>query len=211
MGLTSRATVTLTSQCTASGSSCCLLLQSSLKSYTQSWQLLDKDRSDNVAEEDTFGLGAYALREHGLSYVLQMCITKATTLMAEWENKTKFKFLPLIIDAAKAAAPTGELDGDAVINRGIPVPVLFLPAGARAAHKRLVLRLLYVFRICLFVRPHLSRAHYITSYVTMQMQCIAAFGGLQAKLQQMKVVLCCLDGENVVASREDPGSLAYSY
>ena len=52
---------------------------------------------------------------------------------------------------------------------------------------------------------------YITSYVTMQLQCIAAFGGLQAKLQQMKVVLCCLDGENVVGSRKHPGSLAYSY
>ena len=51
------------------------------------------------------------------------------------------------------------------------------------------------------MRPHLSRAQYITSYVTMQLQCIAAFGGLQAKLQQMKVVLCCLDGENVVGSR----------
>ena len=50
------------------------------------------------------------------------------------------------------------------------------------------------------MRPHLSRAQYITSYVTMQLQCIAAFGGLQAKLQQMKVVLCCLDGENVVGS-----------
>ena len=63
----------------------------------------------------------------------------------------------------------------------------------------------------LFVRPHLSRAQYITSYVTMQLQCTAAFGGLQAKVQQMKVVLCCLDGENVVGSREDPGFLAYSY
>ena len=63
-----------------------------------------------------------------------------------------------------------------------------LPAGAR---KRLVLKLLYVFRVCLFVclsvRPHLSRAQYITSYVTMQLKCMAAFGGLQAKLQQMKV------------------------
>ena len=63
------------------------------------------------------------------------------------------------------------------------------------------------------MRPHLSRAQYITSYVTMQLQCTAAFGGLQAKLhvQQMKVVLCCLDGENVVGSCEDPGFLAYSY
>ena len=87
----------------------------------------------------------------------------------------------------------------------------FLPAGARVARERLVLKLLYVFRVCLFVRPHLSRAQYITSYVTMQLQCIAAFGGLQAKLQQMKVVLCCLDGKNVVGSRKHPGSLAYSY
>ena len=45
----------------------------------------------------------------------------------------------------------------------------------------------------------------------MQLQYIAAFGALQAKLQQMKVVLCCLDGENVVGSRKDPGFLAYSY
>ena len=43
-------------------------------------------------------------------------------------------------------------------------------------------RLFVCLFVCLFVRPHLSRAHYITSYVTMQLQCIAAFGGLQAKL-----------------------------
>ena len=60
------------------------------------------------------------------------------------------------------------------------------------------------------MHPHLSRAQYITSYVTMQLQCIAVFGGLQAKLQQMKVVLCCLDGENLVGSRKDPDFLAYS-
>ena len=56
---------------------------------------------------------------------------------------------------------------------------------------QLVLRLLYVLSVflfvCLFVRPHLSRAQYITSYVTMQLQCIAALGGLQAELQQMKI------------------------
>ena len=61
------------------------------------------------------------------------------------------------------------------------------------------------------MRPHLSRAQYITSYVTMQLQCTAAFGALQAKLQQMKVVLYCLDGENMVGSRKNPGFLAYSY
>ena len=60
------------------------------------------------------------------------------------------------------------------------------------------------------MRPHLSRAQYVTSYVTIQLQCTAAFGRLQAKLQQMKVVLCCLD-EDVVGSRDDPGFLAYCY
>ena len=61
------------------------------------------------------------------------------------------------------------------------------------------------------MRPHLSRAQNITSYITMQLQCIAAFGGLQTKLQQMKVVLCCLDGENVVGRCKDPVLVAYSY
>ena len=61
------------------------------------------------------------------------------------------------------------------------------------------------------MRPHLSRAQYITSYVTMQLQRIAAFGGLQAKLQQMKAVLCCLDGENIVGSRKDPDFVVYRY
>ena len=85
---------------------------------------------------------------------------------------------------------------------------------ARTAGTKIDLRFPRLFVslfVCLFVRPHLSRAQNITSYVTMQLQCTAAFGGLQAKLQQMKVVLCCLDGENVVGSREDPGFLAYSY
>ncbi len=89
--------------------------------------------------------------------------------------------------------------------------MIFLPAGARAARERLVLRLLYVFRVCLFVRPHLSRAQYITSYVTMQLQYIAAFGGLQAKLQQTRVVVSCLGGENLVGSRKDPVLVAYNY
>ena len=31
----------------------------------------------------------------------------------------------------------------------------------------------------------------------MQLPCVAAFGCLRAKLQQMKVVVCCLDGENM--------------
>ena len=34
---------------------------------------------------------------------------------------------------------------------------------------------------------------------------VAAFVGLQAKLQQIKVVVCCLDGENLVGIRKDPG------
>ena len=85
---------------------------------------------------------------------------------------------------------------------------------ARTAGTKIALRFPRLFVglfVCLFVRPHLSRAQYITSYVTMQLQCIAAFGGLRAKLQQMKVVLCCLDGENVVGSRKDPVLVTYSY
>ena len=43
---------------------------------------------------------------------------------------------------------------------------LLVSAGACAACERLVLRLLYVFYVCLFVslfvRPHLSHAQYIT-------------------------------------------------
>ena len=65
--------------------------------------------------------------------------------------------------------------------------------------------------VCLFVSLHLSRAQYITSYITMQLLCIAAFGGLRAKLQQMKVVVCGLDGENLVGSHKDPVFMAYSY
>ena len=45
----------------------------------------------------------------------------------------------------------------------------------------------------------------------MQLQCIATFGGLQVKLQQMKVVVCCLDGENLVGSLKDPVYVAYRY
>ena len=67
--------------------------------------------------------------------------------------------------------------------------------------------------VCLSVRPHLSHAQYVTSYVTMQLQytSIAAFGSLQAKLQQTKVVVSCLDGEDLVGSRKDPVFVAYSY
>ncbi len=67
--------------------------------------------------------------------------------------------------------------------------------------------------VCLFVHPHLSRAQYVTSYITMQLQYIAAFGGLQAKLQQMMVhvVVCCVGGEKLVGSRKDPVFVVYSY
>ena len=53
---------------------------------------------------------------------------------------------------------------------------------ARTAGPKIALRFPRQF-VCLFVRSHLSRAQYIASYVTMQLQCIAAFGGLQAKLR----------------------------
>ena len=59
----------------------------------------------------------------------------------------------------------------------------------------------FVRFLCLFVHLHLSHAQYVTSYVTMQLQYVPAFGGLQAK--QMKVVVCCVDGENLVGSHKD--------
>ena len=52
--------------------------------------------------------------------------------------------------------------------------------------------------LCLFVRTY-----HVRNILTMQLQCTAAFEGLQAKLQQMKVIVCCLDGENLVGSRKD--------
>ena len=87
------------------------------------------------------------------------------------------------------------------------------------ARERLVLRLLYVFRVCLFVCTAVLcvRTYHVRNILrhTLLCNCMqcdnSSFGGLQAKLQQMKVVLCCLDGENLVGSRKDSGFLAYSY
>ena len=62
--------------------------------------------------------------------------------------------------------------------------VLFTSRSARSARTagtKIALRFPRLF-VCLFVRPHISRAQYIASYVTMQLQCLAVFGGLQAKL-----------------------------
>jgi hypothetical protein len=46
----------------------------------------------------------------------------------------------------------------------------------------------------------------------MQLQYIAAFGGLQAKLQQMTVhvVVCCVGGEKLIGSRKDSVFVVYS-
>ena len=76
---------------------------------------------------------------------------------------------------------------------GVHVFASWSACSARTAGTKIALRLL--------VRPHLSYAQYITSYVTMQLRYRAAFAGLQAKLQQMKVVVYCLDGKNLVSSR----------
>ena len=48
-------------------------------------------------------------------------------------------------------------------------------------------------------------------YVTMKLRYRAAFGGLRAKLLQTKVVVSCLDVENLVVSCKDPVLVAYSY
>ena len=71
---------------------------------------------------------------------------------------------------------------------------LFLPAGA---HERLVLRLLYVLRVCLFVCLSVCASALIpcTMYYIVRYYATAVYSSFWAKLQQMKVVLCCLDGE----------------
>ena len=59
--------------------------------------------------------------------------------------------------------------------------------------------------VCLCVRTYHMRN--ITSSVTMQLQSttvLTAFGGLQVKIQQASVDLCCLDGEKVVGSHDNP-------
>ena len=48
-------------------------------------------------------------------------------------------------------------------------------------------------------------------YYVIRYYATAAFGGLRAKLQQMNVVLCCLDGKNVVGIHKDPVLVTYSY
>ena len=87
----------------------------------------------------------------------------------------------------------------------------FLPAGAhasaRTAGPKIALRFsrLFVCASALITCP----IYYVIRYYATAVY--SSFGGLQAKLQQMKVVLCCLDGENLVGSRKDSGFLAYSY
>ena len=49
----------------------------------------------------------------------------------------------------------------------------------------------------------------ITSSVIMQLQS-TAFGGLQAKIQQAGIDLCCLDGEKEVGSYDNPVFATYS-
>ena len=119
--------------------------------------------------------------------------------------------------------------------------LFFTSRSARSARTAGTIRLLYVFRVCLFVCLSVCASALITCaiyyairyYATavyssvgglqaklQQMKVVlccyatavySSVGGLQAKLQQMKVVLCCLDGKNVVGSHKDPGFLAYSY
>ena len=96
-----------------------------------------------------------------------------------------------------------EITGSSAV-KPYPACTFYQPErSAQMAGPKIALRFLCLF-VCLFVCPHLSHVQYIMSYVTMQLQCIAAFGGLQAKLQQMKVVVCSLDGENLVGSHKDP-------
>ena len=89
----------------------------------------------------------------------------------------------------------------------------FLPAGARAARERLILRLIYVFRVCLFVCLSVCASALITcaKYYVIRYYATAVYSSFWRFAGQATVVLCCLDGENVVGSRKDPVFVAYSY
>ena len=78
---------------------------------------------------------------------------------------------------------------------------------ARTAGTKIALRFPRLF-VCASALITCAIYYVICYYAT---AVYSSVGGLQAKLQQMKVVLCCLDGKNVVGSRKYPGFLAYSY
>ena len=86
---------------------------------------------------------------------------------------------------------------------------------SQARANRLVLRLLYVFRVCLSVCLCVRTYHVrnITACITIQLQSttvLTAFGGLLAKIRHASVDLCCLDDKKVVGSRENPVFAIYS-
>ena len=85
---------------------------------------------------------------------------------------------------------------------------------AQTAGSKIALRF-PLLSVCLFVRLHLSRVQYVTSYVTTLLQNIHVTGfwkfAGQATANEGKVVVCCLDGVILVGSRKDPVFVAYSY
>ena len=71
--------------------------------------------------------------------------------------------------------------------------------------------------VCLFVCLSVNCAsalityakYYVIRYYSTAVY--SSFWRFAGQAKQMKVVLCCLDGENVVGSRKDPVLVAYSY
>ena len=68
--------------------------------------------------------------------------------------------------------------------------------------------LLYCF-YCLFVCA--SALITCAKYYVIRYYATAVYSSFWKFAGQAKVVLCCLDGENVVGSRKDPVLVAYSY
>ena len=63
------------------------------------------------------------------------------------------------------------------------------------------------FTFTAFVRTY--HVHNVIRYYATAV--CSSFGGLQAKLQQVKAVVCCQGAENLVGSRKDPAFVAYNY
>ena len=99
-------------------------------------------------------------------------------------------------------------------NKGMVIFTRRSARSARTAGSKIALRSphLSVYFFCLFVRLHLSRAHYVCHMllcncsVRVAIRFLAVYSRFagHCKLQQMKVVVCCLHGENVVGSCKDP-------
>ena len=76
--------------------------------------------------------------------------------------------------------------------------------------KRLVLRLLYVFHVCLSVRPHLSHAQYVTSYVYYATAVYSSFWRFAGQATANEGTCSC-ELPRMAKTCKDPVLVTYSY